>query len=449
MADFFAKLDGYFMVWMLYSFSNFIVFFTMREHMRVSWPMVMAMTLVEGILVYWSVHFLWAGNIIVAVLFSLLICVITDVERYKSAYTIMLSTAYTTVCNLAFFMIWGSSYTWTWGEVWWMLLVYALTAPFMCLLLSKVIWPWLARLSLPNTRWLWVMPAFVVIMDMLVGSSHVQHLLTQYKEISGATSILLVLFAGCVGLMILVIMEKMQATTNYRNDLRMMDMQIASQSRRYTEMLRCMDEIRVMRHDMRHQVRMMTMLLSDGRMEELNAFLRELEQDSRLHDNIIYSHNCISDLVAHQTLHVARDANIDVTVNCGLPKYFWVSDSDLCVLLGNLMENALNACRLQTDGPRRIICTAVVHGEEACVYVENTCGEEALDTPERRKALGLLRSNGYGMASVRTIASKYHGMATFAREDGRFSASVLLNRPKSDTVIPARPEVESEIVSAM
>lgn len=442
MSSFGLIIDGYIMAAIVYSCQNWLLRFTLRRHTRIPWWGVAVLTLLQTVAVYQSLHLFWMGGIFVLFIFFVIFRRATDVEPYKLMYLVMVVVAYTTAVSLVFFMAWGCAYTWRWPEVFWMIAVFSLTSPFVAYGMDRVLWPRLSALELPHPRWLWIVPALIITIVMIIGSAHIQHLLAGYEIVYGLTSILLVFFSSGVGLMILVIMGKMQAAVNYENDLRIMDLQISSQSRRYAEVLQYMDEIRVMRHDMRHYTRAALMLLKEGKLDELRTFLDSFEQDNRLYDNIIYSKNYISDLVAHHVHNVARSANIHVSIHCGLPESFWVCDTDLCVLLGNLMENALNACRLQVEGPREITATMAVRDGEAFIRVENTCADKALDTPARRKEAGLLQSNGCGISSVRAVVAKYNGFAAFEPQDGRFYASVLLYRPDASGVI--KPEKQAK-----
>lgn len=310
-----------------------------------------------------------------------------------------------------------------------MLVGYAATAPFVGMFIHRALWPRLSRLALPSARTLWIVPAFTIIITMLVGSAHIQHLMTGYELVYGMTSMLVVIFAAGVCLLTLVILQKNQTEANQKHDMEIVKVQIASQSRCYLEVMERMDEIRIMRHDLRHHTRVASMLLEEGNLEALRAFLGDAAGDRRLHDNIVYSHNHISDLVAHHSMKMAEAEDIQLSIRCGLPKSFWVSDADLCILLGNLMDNALNACRLQPSGARTISLTTAIRGEEAYIYMENSCGDAKLDTSAYRKKAGITQSGGYGISSVRNVAEKYNGAASFERQEGCFKSAVLLCHP--------------------
>lgn len=448
MATISLLLDGYFMVFMLYIFVNWLMLFPVRDRLHMPWWSIALLTAAEAIAVYQILHAFWAGNILVVFLFFLLFSRAADMESYKLLYLNMTAMAYATICNLIFYMVWGPSYGWSWAEMGWMLLAYSLTAPFVACVVCRILWSKLSRLHLPNSRWLWIVPAFAVVIMMLVGSAHVQYLMTGYEDVYGLTSSLLVLLSAGVSFMILVILQKNQLATNQKHDLALVKLQISSQSRRYVEITEHIDEIRIMRHDLRHHVRIASMLLSEGNFTALRSFLGEMEHDGRLQDNIIYSHNHISDLVAHYAVDASRDAGIQLAIRCGLPKLFWVSDTDLCILLGNLMDNAINACKLQAEGERDIRVTTGVRQGEAFICVENSCGAAESDTPIHRAEAGVPKSNGYGIPSVHNVASKYKGIASFEQGKNRFKASVLLQMPNTAVADETQDQYEKKATAA-
>lgn len=447
MATISLLLDGYFMVFMLYICINWLMLFPVRDRLHMPWWGIALLTAAEAIAVYQILHAFWAGNILIMFLFYLVFSRAADTETYKLLYLNMVAVAYTTICNLIFFMIWGPSYNWSWGEMAWMLLAYIATAPVLGYAICHIFWPKLNRLHLPNSGWLWIVPASAMIIMMLVGSAHVQFLMTGYDDIYGLTSSMVVLLTAGVSIMILVILQKNQVAANQKHDLAMVTMRMASQSRRYVEVTEHIDEIRIMRHDLRHHMRIASMLLSEGNLTALRTFLGEMEQDSRLQDNIVYSHNHISDLVAHYAVNASRDAGIHLAIRCGLPKSFWVCDTDLCILLGNLMDNAINACKLQAEGQREIKVMTAVRQGEAYICVENSCAQAELDTPARRDEAGVPKSNGYGIPSVRNVAAKYKGIASFEQGLGCFKATVLLQKPHSACAEDTADQKEEKIAA--
>lgn len=98
---------------------------------------------------------------------------------------------------------------------------------------------------------------------------------------------------------------------------------------------------------------------------------------------------------------------------------------DLCTVLGNLLENALESIQRQEEGPRfiRVVCRLV--NQQLLLEVVNTN-----TTPVRRETAGFRSSKrdelGIGTLSVRMIAKQYGGITDFHFHDGQFFARVLL-----------------------
>ena len=103
-----------------------------------------------------------------------------------------------------------------------------------------------------------------------------------------------------------------------------------------------------------------------------------------------------------------------------------IPEPALCVLLGNLLENALEACSRESEpGPIRV--RAMQTGESMLsLTVDNPCSRRPRWTDGR---LLSEKSDGFGSGteSVRIIANQYNGDARFEWRDGVFYASVMLN----------------------
>ena len=109
-----------------------------------------------------------------------------------------------------------------------------------------------------------------------------------------------------------------------------------------------------------------------------------------------------------------------------MPKLLPLPEADLCTILGNLLENALEASLRTAPGRRQIEITACVHADRILlIEVEN-----AFDGVVNEKN-GVFRSskrreNGIGIQSVTRIAEKTGGTSTFTHQNGTFSAKVML-----------------------
>ena len=109
-----------------------------------------------------------------------------------------------------------------------------------------------------------------------------------------------------------------------------------------------------------------------------------------------------------------------------IPASLPVSDNDTTVLLGNLIENAVEACCNQQNGQRIIRICGQQNGEALLFTIDNT-----YDHPIRINASGVYMSSkhsgeGIGIESARSIATRLGGYLDVTQQDGYFCASVVI-----------------------
>lgn len=421
-----------------YACGTWLCAFTVRERIRVPRYLLVLFVLLESLITYGLRLLHWSGNIPFVFITYWLYCKMADVEPFKLLYILLVVVTYLVVSNIVFYMFEGSSYTWDWSDLDTVLLGFATSMAPMSWFLRKRIWPRLQRVSVQNARWLWIVPAAFIVINLLIGSSHIQFLLGDNTSwVYNLSTILITVTTVVICFLVLTILEKMQDSVEYENNMRLVDMQIATQARRFSEMTKYMNDIRVMRHDMRHHMRMIQLLLAEGKHDEIRAYLKEYDDETSQQDALSYSANYVGDLIARHSQLRGQAAGIDVDIRCALPERTWISDTDLCVVLGNLMENAINACVLQREGTKFIRANARAEGSEAIITIENSCNAFEDNDSEQRRLAGIHESTGFGIPSIRAVAAKYNGTATFERKGNRHYAVVLLYEPMEKGEGPA------------
>ena len=131
---------------------------------------------------------------------------------------------------------------------------------------------------------------------------------------------------------------------------------------------------------------------------------------------------------------MAKNENILFDTSLELPEDTGVSDSDLCIVFGNCVENAIEACR-GISGERFIRINTRLSGKMLAVTVDNSFDGELKN--EGGALISRKREGeGIGISSIKAIAEKYGGAAQFEVKDNVFQVSVIL-RTKN-----ALPKVE-------
>lgn len=115
-------------------------------------------------------------------------------------------------------------------------------------------------------------------------------------------------------------------------------------SRQYDEIRGIYLDMRGWRHDYHNHLQVMKADLASGHLDELSAYLDDLERDLDRVDTYVKSGNLMVDAILNSKLSLAEKGGIAVTCKAVVPESLTVDDVDLCVILGNLFDNALESC---------------------------------------------------------------------------------------------------------
>lgn len=190
-------------------------------------------------------------------------------------------------------------------------------------------------------------------------------------------------------------------------------------------------ETRHARHDLRHHVAVMTGYLSNGELEKLREYLigygRSMPEDS----SDIFCNNYAVNLLLTYFAQQAKENGIDFAVHADIPSESGISESDLSALIGNLLENALDACCAQKRGDKRIVFRGRSENGSLLITVDNTYDGEIRQDRDGAFLSAKHNKPAVGLESVSHIAARCGGVFRANWHDGIFYASVRLETQKS------------------
>lgn len=184
-------------------------------------------------------------------------------------------------------------------------------------------------------------------------------------------------------------------------------------------------DMRGWRHDYHNHMQVMKAKLVLGDMEGMERYLEELEQELDRVDTLVKSGNLMADAILNSKLTLARRNGIAVNCKARLPERLPVEDVDLCVILGNLLDNAVEACRQVEEADRFLRIYMAVNKTQFYLSIQNSAKEEP--GFDERNYISRKRGNhGLGMKRVRTALDKYQGYLKLANEPGIFAAEATM-----------------------
>lgn len=210
--------------------------------------------------------------------------------------------------------------------------------------------------------------------------------------------------------------------------------QLRSFDENYRKISANIAEARRARHDLRHHLNIISTLHQNKKDAELTEYLQRYKVfTEKLDQTLLSGYPALDDLLGFYIQH-AREEDILVDANIQpIHKNLGFDIIDLTVLIGNIMENAMDACRLVSQKPYIRIWLRL--SESALLMkIENSCltdGNTNQDYTDGREFLSTKHTSmhGQGLKSIRHVTEKYGWSAEFRKNDGVFSVRIVLNIP--------------------
>lgn len=181
------------------------------------------------------------------------------------------------------------------------------------------------------------------------------------------------------------------------------------------------------RHDLKTHIQTMKAHLALGEYDRLEEYLNELDADLAEVDKIVKTGNVRIDALLNSKLSLAQARGIPVEAKAIVPHSLPLSEVDLGIIVGNLMDNAMEACLKIEEQEKRFLRVYIdVLKGQLYIYVMNSVGEK----PQKKGRLYLTtkdsRNHGFGLMRMDRVVAKYHGYLDRQNEDGVFATEVLL-----------------------
>lgn len=208
--------------------------------------------------------------------------------------------------------------------------------------------------------------------------------------------------------------------------LRTGTMKLLDQAKGQIEQLRLNDDqTRMYRHDMRHHLLFMRELAASGSTEKILEYLSVVEKQLDGLSHTAYCGNETVNLIISAFARMAQKEKVTLQVKMALPEALSIDDVQLCTLLSNGLENAIQAAAQVTDGRQRTVRLqgSIVQGR-LLIRIENPY----ITQPQFDKGLpvSVLPNHGLGTKSVRSIVQQNGGLCDFMASEGTFTLRMVL-----------------------
>ena len=364
-------------------------------------------------------------------IFGVLFCLLVQADRGMILFFYMFILDYLLVIRAAAFCIceklFGFNF-FSWQSGFITLFLILCTILLMVKAMSHIT-EGLCSVSVPSFwRTAWLLPCSVTLILLLL-TGDIRNGTVTISALLARVLLLICMFLISHFMILFIQQLKEQLETNTRNQA--MERLLQIQHDQYSMLQARIAENRRARHDFRQHLRVIQDCVKRGDLEDLKSYLAEYEKQFPSHSDHIYCNSYAVNAILAFYADKAENHSICLDVKIQMSDTPVIPETEFCVLLGNLLENALDACQTgrpesETSQPFIRVCAIQIGTSTLSITVDNTSvfkptwiNEKLVST----KAAG----SGIGTESIRMIAEQYRGDARFEWKDGVFYASVMLN----------------------
>ena len=212
---------------------------------------------------------------------------------------------------------------------------------------------------------------------------------------------------------------------------KMIDKRIAAYQRdlietHYREVDNMYRQMRGWRHDYRNHIQAMKAYAASGDMEAIRNYLDSLEQDLTTVDTVIKTGNRMTDAILNSKISIARTKHIDVIADANIPVELGLSEVDLCIIIGNLFDNAIEASMTLPEDKRQIRVYMEVKNTQLYISFTNFTAQVKQMKIGNRFASTKGDGHGLGLLRMDNIVERLSGYLNRNSEDGAFTTEILL-----------------------
>ena len=212
---------------------------------------------------------------------------------------------------------------------------------------------------------------------------------------------------------------------------KLIDRRIAAYQRQliethYQEVENMYRQMRGWRHDYRNHIQTMKVLASGGDLEGIRSYLDRLDTDLNTVDLAVKTGNAMADAILNSKISLAKSRDIPVQVEAHIPVRLKMSELDLCCVIGNLFDNAIEASLALPPEERLIRVYLDMKGTQLYLSFTNFTAQGKREKRNGRFLTTKGEGHGFGLVRVDAIVERLEGYLSRNSEDGAFTTEILI-----------------------
>lgn len=194
----------------------------------------------------------------------------------------------------------------------------------------------------------------------------------------------------------------------------------------YREVDQMYRQIRGWRHDYRNHIQTMKAYAAAGDWNAIQNYLDLLDEDLTTVDTVIKTGNPMTDAILNSKISLAKAKNIEVVADAHIPVQLKISEIDLCCIVGNLFDNAIEASAKLPENQRVIRVYMDMKNTQLYLSFTNFTAGKKMKKDGKLFHSTKGEGHGFGLVRVDAIVERLDGYISRNSEDGAFTTEILL-----------------------
>jgi hypothetical protein len=183
----------------------------------------------------------------------------------------------------------------------------------------------------------------------------------------------------------------------------------------------------ILRHDMKNHIIDMEISLKNGEYDRVATYMKDLRQSLDIKDEFVKSGNVAVDSIVNYKLKEIQSLTDNVICSINIPEQIFIKRFDLNIILGNLLDNSIEALKKCDEERRFFDCKVTYNQGMIKIVIENTYnGVLNTDRGQLKTTKKDATLHGLGIDSVKNTIQKYNGVIEFSYDDESFKVETIL-----------------------
>lgn len=276
--------------------------------------------------------------------------------------------------------------------------------------------------------WLMLVPVASMVTLLIIFYQSARLVLSVEENILNCTASVLLLAAN---LLVFHVYEKSLKNEQELSEIKLSEQRLEMDYKHYRILEENRKESRVIIHDIKHHLSLIRAMAQDKGATDISEYIDSVQKESYFSKTAVLSGNKIADIILSQKSSLCKQKGIDFRLEHNNVNLDFVSDHDLCTLISNTLDNAVEAAENSRDKFVQVrMYRSSGEGGFHFLEVVNSCDIPPEKQGNRYRTSKKGKYHGIGLYSINKVAEKYSGQVQTEYGDNKFRVTIMIQKPE-------------------